>query len=78
MGCYGIGGLRVVGAAIEQHNDDKGIVWPVGIAPFQVVLVPMQYHRLATRARGDRAALPGGCWTRASTCCSTTADARPA
>ena len=45
MGCYGIGGSRVVGAAIEQHNDDKGIVWPVGIAPFQVVLVPMQYHR---------------------------------
>jgi prolyl-tRNA synthetase len=45
MGCYGIGVSRVVGAAIEQHNDDKGIVWPVGIAPFQVVLVPMQYHR---------------------------------
>jgi prolyl-tRNA synthetase len=45
MGCYGIGVSRVVGAAIEQHNDDKGIVWPVGIAPFQVVIVPMQYHR---------------------------------
>jgi prolyl-tRNA synthetase len=45
MGCYGIGVSRVVGAAIEQHNDDKGIVWPVGIAPFQVVVVPMQYHR---------------------------------
>jgi len=45
MGCYGIGVSRVVGAAIEQHNDEKGIVWPVGIAPFQVVLVPMQYHR---------------------------------
>jgi prolyl-tRNA synthetase len=45
MGCYGIGVSRVVGAAIEQHNDEKGIVWPVGIAPFQVVLVPMQFHR---------------------------------
>ena len=45
MGCYGIGVSRVVGAAIEQHNDAKGIVWPVGIAPFQVMLVPMQYHR---------------------------------
>jgi prolyl-tRNA synthetase len=45
MGCYGIGVSRVVGAAIEQHNDDKGIVWPAGIAPFQVVVVPMQYHR---------------------------------
>jgi prolyl-tRNA synthetase len=45
MGCYGIGVSRVVGAAIEQHNDDKGIVWPVALAPFQVALVPMQYHR---------------------------------
>jgi prolyl-tRNA synthetase len=45
MGCYGIGVSRVVGAAIEQHNDDKGIVWPAALAPFQVALVPMQYHR---------------------------------
>jgi prolyl-tRNA synthetase len=45
MGCYGIGVSRVVGAAIEQHHDDQGIIWPVGIAPFEVVLVPMQYHR---------------------------------
>ena len=45
MGCYGIGVSRVVGAAIEQHNDEKGIVWPVALAPFQVALVPMQYHR---------------------------------
>ncbi len=42
MGCYGIGVSRVVGAAIEQHNDDKGILWPAAIAPFQVVLLPMQ------------------------------------
>jgi prolyl-tRNA synthetase len=45
MGCYGIGVSRVVGAAIEQHNDDKGIVWPAALAPFHVALVPMQYHR---------------------------------
>ncbi len=45
MGCYGIGVSRVVGAAIEQHNDEKGVVWPVALAPFQVALVPMQYHR---------------------------------
>jgi prolyl-tRNA synthetase len=45
MGCYGIGVSRVVGAAIEQHNDDKGIVWPAALAPFEVALVPMQYHR---------------------------------
>ena len=45
MGCYGIGVSRVVGAAIEQHHDDKGIVWPTAIAPFQVALVPMQMKK---------------------------------
>ncbi|MCU0564472.1 MAG: proline--tRNA ligase [Desulfobacterales bacterium] len=55
MGCYGIGVSRVVGAAIEQHNDDKGIVWPVALAPFQVALVPMQYHRShRVREEADR------------------------
>ncbi|MDH3400508.1 MAG: proline--tRNA ligase [Chromatiales bacterium] len=41
MGCYGIGVTRVVAAAIEQNNDDKGIIWPDAIAPFQVILIPM-------------------------------------
>jgi prolyl-tRNA synthetase len=41
MGCYGIGVTRVVAAAIEQNNDDKGIIWPDAIAPFQIILVPM-------------------------------------
>jgi len=45
MGCYGIGVSRVVGAAIEQHHDDKGIVWPVALAPFQLSLIPMQMHK---------------------------------
>jgi len=45
MGCYGIGVSRVVGAAIEQHHDDKGIVWPTAIAPFQVTLIPMQMKK---------------------------------
>ena len=45
MGCYGIGVSRVVGAAIEQHHDDKGIVWPTAIAPFQVSLIPMQMKK---------------------------------
>ncbi len=47
MGCYGIGVSRVVGAAIEQHHDDKGIVWPAAIAPFQVALLPMQMKKSA-------------------------------
>ncbi|BAO45287.1 proline--tRNA ligase [Thiolapillus brandeum] len=45
MGCYGIGVSRVVGAAIEQHHDDKGIVWPMSITPFQVSLLPMQMKK---------------------------------
>jgi prolyl-tRNA synthetase len=45
MGCYGIGVSRIVGAAIEQGNDARGIVFPQGIAPFEVAVVPLGYHR---------------------------------
>ncbi len=45
MGCYGIGVSRVVAAAIEQNHDDKGIIWPSAIAPFQVALLPMKMDR---------------------------------
>jgi prolyl-tRNA synthetase len=45
MGCYGIGVTRIVGAAIEQNFDDKGIIWPTALAPFEVVLCPMGYDR---------------------------------
>lgn len=45
MGCYGIGVSRIVAAAIEQNHDDKGIIWPDAIAPFQVVLVPLNYKK---------------------------------
>ncbi len=41
MGCYGIGVTRVAAAAIEQNNDDKGIIWPASIAPFEVVICPV-------------------------------------
>jgi len=45
MGCYGIGVTRLLGAAIEQCFDEKGIIWPLSIAPFQVVICPMAYDR---------------------------------
>jgi prolyl-tRNA synthetase len=45
MGCYGIGVSRVVAAAIEQNHDAAGILWPDAIAPFQVVLVPINYQK---------------------------------
>ena len=47
MGCYGIGVSRVVAAAIEQNHDDRGIIWPLALAPFQVVLVPINAHKSA-------------------------------
>ena len=45
MGCYGIGVTRVVASAIEQNYDDKGIIWPAAIAPFDVAIVPMNAHK---------------------------------
>src|SRR5882757_5603112 len=44
MGCYGIGVTRIVAAAIEQNHDQRGIIWPEPLAPFHVVLVPMNAH----------------------------------
>ncbi|HEY6133417.1 MAG TPA: proline--tRNA ligase [Rubrivivax sp.] len=55
MGCYGIGVTRILGAAIEQNHDERGIVWPASIAPFAVVLCPIGYDRNAdVRAAADQ------------------------
>ncbi|WP_442596145.1 proline--tRNA ligase [Parapusillimonas sp. JC17] len=48
MGCYGIGISRIAAAAIEQNHDDKGIIWPRAIAPFEVVICPMSLHKSET------------------------------
>ena len=45
MGCYGIGVTRVVAAAIEQNHDERGIVWPEAIAPFKVIIVPINWDK---------------------------------
>ncbi len=45
MGCYGIGVSRLVAAAIEQHHDARGIIWPAALAPFQVILIPVNMHK---------------------------------
>ena len=45
MGCYGIGVSRMVAAAIEQNHDDKGIVWPLAIAPFECAIAPINMHK---------------------------------
>ncbi len=47
MGCYGIGVSRIVAAAIEQGNDEKGIVWPRPMAPFQIAIAPIGYRKSA-------------------------------
>ncbi|KWK20021.1 proline--tRNA ligase [Burkholderia stagnalis] len=55
MGCYGVGITRILGAAIEQNFDDRGIIWPESIAPFEVVLCPMGYDRSdAVRETADK------------------------
>jgi prolyl-tRNA synthetase len=56
MGCYGIGMTRVVAAAIEQNHDANGIIWPQSLAPFQVVLVPINYQK-STRVQETADAL---------------------
>lgn len=45
MGCYGVGVSRIVAAAIEQNHDDRGIIWPAAMAPFQVALCPLNGHK---------------------------------
>ena len=55
MGCYGIGVTRILGAAIEQNYDERGIIWPASIAPFAVVVCPVGYDRNeAVKAEADR------------------------
>ena len=55
MGCYGIGITRVVAASIEQNNDEKGIIWTKAMAPFEVVIVPMNYKKSdAVREAADK------------------------
>ncbi|RUM77841.1 MAG: proline--tRNA ligase, partial [Candidatus Thioglobus sp.] len=50
MGCYGIGVTRVIAASIEQNYDDRGIIFPESIAPFQLVIVPINYNK-STRVK---------------------------
>ncbi|MDR2078664.1 MAG: proline--tRNA ligase, partial [Treponema sp.] len=52
MGCYGIGLDRTLASAIEEHHDDQGIIWPITIAPFHVIIVPIKYDG-AVKAAAD-------------------------
>ena len=54
MGCYGIGVSRIVAAAIEQSHDQNGIIWPLPIAPFQVLILPINYVQEKMRAISNR------------------------
>jgi prolyl-tRNA synthetase len=54
MGCYGIGISRLVAAAIEQNHDDNGIIWPFSIAPFQVLILPINYKDSAIQQASDK------------------------
>ncbi|MDP2981187.1 MAG: proline--tRNA ligase, partial [Candidatus Omnitrophota bacterium] len=53
MGCYGIGVNRIIATAIELHNDKKGIIWPLAIAPFQVLIIPINYKEESVKKATD-------------------------
>jgi len=53
MGCYGIGVNRIIAASIELHNDKKGIIWPLLIAPFQVIIIPINYEKDSIQKAAD-------------------------
>ena len=53
MGCYGIGVGRTIAAAIEQHHDDDGIIWPAAIAPFEAVVLPLQMNKEEVISAGE-------------------------
>jgi prolyl-tRNA synthetase len=53
MGCYGIGVNRIMAAAIELNNDEKGIIWPLELAPFQVTIIPLNYGKENIRSATD-------------------------
>jgi prolyl-tRNA synthetase len=54
MGCYGIGVERAMAACIEVHHDEKGIVWPVSVAPFEAVVVVAQQNDEAVAEKGEQ------------------------
>ncbi|GHV92732.1 proline--tRNA ligase [Spirochaetia bacterium] len=56
MGCYGIGLDRTLASVIEEHHDDAGIIWPMTVAPYHVIIVPIKYEGAAKTAADDLAA----------------------
>ncbi len=76
MGCYGIGVTRIVAAAIEQHHDERGIIWPDSLAPFHVVLIPLNLQKSA-RVRDRAEALYAGFGAAGIAVLYDDRDARP-
>ena len=76
MGCYGIGVNRIIAALVETSHDENGIVWPVSLAPYEVLLAPVKV-RTRRRSRRPSSSTPN-CRPPASRCCWTTATSAPA
>ena len=53
MGCYGIGVTRTLAAIVEQYHDEHGIIWPIHLAPYQVVIIPINYAEEAQQQLAD-------------------------
>jgi prolyl-tRNA synthetase len=56
MGCYGIGVDRTLASVIEEHHDEAGIIWPVSVAPYHVIIVPIKYDGMVKEASDKLAA----------------------
>ena len=76
MGCYGIGVTRVVAAAIEQNHDERGIIWPVPLAPFDVALLPLNMAK-SDKLKAAAEALQGTAGTRGIAVFMDDRDLRP-
>jgi hypothetical protein len=77
MGCYGIGVTRILGAAIEQNHDERGMIWPAAMAPFAAVICPIGYDRSAeVQAAADKPARRDLAHWASTWCWTTAASAR--
>ena len=77
MGCYGIGVNRILASLIETKHDANGIIWPMSLAPYEVIVSSLNAQEAEVAGRG-RQALRRTASSSASTCCTTIATSAPA
>ena len=76
MGCYGIGVNRIIASLVETSHDENGIIWPLSLAPYEVLLIPINVKEAEVATVADDSIR--NCRPPASTCCWTIATSGPA